>query len=106
MAAWRILRAGLRFCRSVSAGLVGHDEVEFLKGIHPLFYKKGQSFPKAHECGVLSTVAWGAMRAIDYLETDSDIDHKHVAIMGHSKMGKTVLWTAAQDERFAMAISA
>ena len=80
--------------------------VEFLKGIHRLFYKKGQSFPKAREWGALSAVAWGAMRAMDYLETDTDIDHTRVAIMGHSKMGKATLWTAAQDERFALAISA
>ena len=43
---------------------------------------------------------------MDYLETDDDIDHKRIAIMGHSKMGKATLWTAAQDERFALAISA
>jgi hypothetical protein len=86
--------------------LVGHNEVEFQRGIVPLFYREGQSFPKANEWGVLSVVAWGAMWAMDYLETDSDIDHTRVAIMGHSKMGKAALWTAAQDERFAMAISA
>jgi hypothetical protein len=86
--------------------LVGHNEVEFLKGIYRLFYKKGQSFPKAHEWGVLSAVAWGAMRAMDYLQTDSDIDHERMGIVGHSKMGKASLWTAAQDERFALAISA
>ncbi len=40
--------------------------------IHRLFYKKGQSFPKAHEWGVLSAVAWSTMRAMDYLETDED----------------------------------
>ena len=34
--------------------------------IMSLFYKKGQSFPKAHEWGVLSAVAWGAMWAIIY----------------------------------------
>ncbi len=97
---------GYAFVAVYQQDLVGHNEVEFLKGIHPLFYKKGQSFPKAHEWGVLSTVAWGAMRAMDYLQTDSDIDHNRVAIMGHSKMGKAALWTAAQDERFALAISA
>jgi hypothetical protein len=97
---------GYAFVVVYQQDLVGHNEVEFLKGIHPLFYKKGQSFPKAHEWGVLSAVAWGAMRAMDYLETDDDVDHKRVAIMGHSKMRKATLWTAAQDERFALAISA
>jgi hypothetical protein len=97
---------GYAFVAVYQQDLVGHNEVEFLKGIHPLFYKKGQSFPKAHEWGVLSAAGWGAMRAMDYLETDIDVDHNRVAIMGHSKMGKAALWTAAQDERFALAISA
>jgi len=43
---------------------------------------------------------------MDYLQTDGDINHNRVAIMGHSKMGKAALWTAAQDDRFALAISA
>lgn len=86
--------------------LVAHNEVDFSHGIAPLFYKEGQSFPKAYEWGVLSIVAWGAMRAMDYLETDDDVDQTRVAIMGHSKMGKATLWTAAQDERFALAVSA
>ena len=97
---------GYGFVAVYQQDLVGHNETEFLRGIHRLFYKDGQSFPKAREWGVLSAVAWGAMRAMDYLETDDDIDHKRVAIMGHSKMGKATLWTAAQDERFALAISA
>jgi hypothetical protein len=97
---------GYGFVAVYQQDLVGHNEVEFLRGIHRLFYRKGQSFPNANEWGVLSAVAWGAMRAMDYLETDSDVDHNRVAIMGHSKMGKATLWTAAQDERFALAISA
>ena len=97
---------GYAFVAVYQQDLVGHNEVGFLDGIHPLFYETGQSFPKARQWGVLSAVAWGAMRAMDYLETDKDVDHTRVAIMGHSKMGKATLWTAAQDERFAVAISA
>jgi (4-O-methyl)-D-glucuronate---lignin esterase len=101
-----ILAKGFCFIAVYQQDLVAHNEVEFRRGIHPLFYSEGQSFPKANEWGVLSTVAWGASRALDYLETDDTIDHQRIAVMGHSKMGKAALWTAAQDERFALAISA
>lgn len=101
-----IFKRGYGFCAVYQQDLVKHNEVEFLKSIHGLTYPKGQSFPKAHEWGVLATCAWGAMKAMDYLETDEDIDHTRIAIMGHSKMGKAALWTAAQDERIAVAISA
>lgn len=63
---------GYAFVAVYQQDLVGHNEVDFLKVIHRLFYKKGQSFPKAHEWGVLSAVAWSTMRAMDYLETDED----------------------------------
>lgn len=101
-----ILDRGYAFVAVFQKDLVGHNEVSFEKGIHPLFFKKGQSFPKADEWGVLSAVAWGGMRALDYLESDDDVDHERVGLMGHSKMGKAALWTAAQDQRFALVISA
>jgi hypothetical protein len=86
--------------------LVGHNEVSFSGGIHKLFYRDGQSFPKAHEWGVLTANGWTGMRTLDYLETNDRVDASRVAVMGHSKMGKATLWAAAQDQRFAMAISA
>jgi len=101
-----LLDHGFGFVAVYQGDLVRHNEVEFLKGIHPLFYRTGQSFPKANEWGVISAVAWGASRAMDYLETDRDLDARRVAILGHSKMGKATLWTAAQDQRFALVISA
>lgn len=101
-----ILDRGFAFVAVYQQDLVRHNEVEFNRGIHRLFYRDGQSFPKANEWGVLSAVAWGGSRALDYLATDTAIDHERVAVMGHSKMGKAALWTAAQDQRFALAISA
>jgi hypothetical protein len=49
--------------------------------------------------------AWGASRVMDYFEKDDDIDKKKVIIVGHSRGGKTALWTAAQDQRFAMCVA-
>jgi hypothetical protein len=42
---------------------------------------------------------------MDYLSADRGVDARHVAVFGHSRLGKTALWAAAQDTRFAMAIS-
>lgn len=49
--------------------------------------------------------AWAASRVLDYLQTDPAIDSERVGVAGHSRMGKTALWAAAADPRFAIALS-
>jgi len=74
----------------------------FKDGIHALL-DEGARPPDAW--GTIAAWAWGASRVMDYFETDKDIARDRVAVIGHSRGGKTALWAAAQDERFGLAIS-
>lgn len=55
--------------------------------------------------GKIGLWAWAASRALDALLSRPQIDEKHVAVIGHSRLGKTALWCAAQDPRLQYAIS-
>jgi hypothetical protein len=73
----------------------------FRNGIHALMDEQRDS----SSWGSIAAWAWGLSRAMDYFEKDADIDQHRVAVMGHSRLGKTSLWAGAQDERFALVIS-
>lgn len=70
----------------------------FQNGIHALLDKgrTGESW------GTIAAWAWGASRCLDYLATDKSIAADKVAVIGHSRGGKTALWAGATDQRFAM----
>jgi hypothetical protein len=85
-----------------SADLDPDNFDNFKNGIHGLLDKN----PRPGDAwGTIAAWAWGASRCMDYLQTDKDINRDKIAIVGHSRGGKTALWAGAEDTRFGMVIS-
>lgn len=49
--------------------------------------------------------AFGLHRAVDYMMQDEAIDSEHIAVVGHSRLGKAAVWAGANDTRIGMVIS-
>ncbi|HZG78913.1 MAG TPA: acetylxylan esterase, partial [Paenibacillus sp.] len=73
----------------------------FRDGVHGAFDPPGAERP-GHAWGTIAAWAWAASRAVDYMETDPDLDASKAIVVGHSRGGKTALWAGATDRRFAM----
>jgi pimeloyl-ACP methyl ester carboxylesterase len=75
----------------------------YSRGIRSFLAQGRPAADNAWRC--LSAWGWAASRIVDYLETEAAVDAKQVAVVGHSRGGKTALWAACEDERFAIAYS-
>ncbi|WP_161604229.1 esterase [Roseiconus nitratireducens] len=84
---------------------IGYNDIQpdrpnaFNRGVIGLTLPEGHSEPAADQWGTISAWAWGASRVVDYLQTDDDINEDRIAITGASRLGKTALWAAANDQR-------
>jgi len=77
-------------------------EEMFKTGVHTL-YPDLQN--REDNFSTIAAWAWAMSRAVDYLETDKDIDKKKIIAFGFSRLGKAALWAGATDTRFAMVLS-
>lgn len=80
---------------------VTSDDADYSTGLAKTIYPDGVKGTGASTAKIMMW-AWAAMRALDYMEIahQGDVDFDNVAIIGHSRLGKTALVTGAFDERF------
>jgi hypothetical protein len=86
------------------SGDIDPDRADVRQGVQPHYQKPGETKGGPHAWGTIAAWAWGVQRAVDYLITDPNLDRTRIAVVGHSRLGKTALLAAALDERIAMAI--
>lgn len=95
-----LLQKGWGFVWINATDVQPDNGASFDKGIIGLM-SKGQP-RKPDDWGVLRAWAWADSRALDYLQTDPQVNGKAVGIMGHSRFGKGAVVTMADDPRFAI----
>ncbi len=101
----RVLAHGIGFATFNYAD-VDPDALNALAhGIRAVYLKPGQTAPAPDEWGAISAWAWGISRVVDYFETDAGVDARRIAIIGVSRLGKTVLWAGARDPRIPLVIA-
>lgn len=83
-------------------GDIDPDQNDKREGIQP--HLAGDRKPTPNDWGTIAAWAWGISRVVDYLVTVPTIDPHRIAVVGHSRLGKTALLAAAMDERIALAI--
>ena len=83
---------------------VTSDDGDFTDGLAGVLLDGGQRAPT--DPGKITLWAWAAQRVMDWAQTQRDVlDLSCGIVCGHSRLGKTALWTGATDPRFAFAYS-
>jgi hypothetical protein len=85
------------------SGDIQPDRPDVLEGMRKVLgVAAGKKDPA--ETATIMWWAWGVQRAVDFLVTEKSIDPKRIAVVGHSRLGKTALLAGAFDERIALVI--
>ena len=75
------------------------------KSVYAMFFP-GRRISEIHENhAAIGAWSWALKRMLDVLEKEPLVDASRAAVVGHSRLGKTALWTGANDERFSIVIT-
>jgi len=96
----RLLEKGWGYAILVPTSFQADNGAGLTQGIIGLV-NKGQP-RKLDDWGTLRAWAWGASRAIDYFETNKDVDETRVGIEGLSRYGKAAIVALAYEPRIAI----
>lgn len=97
----QLISRGWGYAVIVPASIQADNGAGLRSGIIGLV-NKGQP-RKPDDWGSLRAWAWGASRALDYFETDKDVDAQRIAIEGLSRYGKATVVAMAYEPRFSLA---
>lgn len=100
----QLIRAGWGYVSLSTSSIQADNGAGLTSGIIGLTNKGARRTPE--QWGSLRAWAWGAARALDYLETLPAVDAKRVGIEGVSRYGKAALVTLALEPRFALGLIA
>lgn len=98
-----ILSAGYGIATIRNADIEPDRPDAWKSGVRSSFLTDGVQ--KKDDPATIAMWAWGLSRGLDALLTIPEVDPGRIVGWGHSRLGKTALWAAANDPRFAAAIS-
>ncbi|RLS41764.1 MAG: acetylxylan esterase, partial [Planctomycetota bacterium] len=75
-----------------------------IEGIHHGTHREGMWWWQARGYTPAGVEAWNCIRALDYLETRSEVDKNRIGVCGRSGGGAYSWWIAALDERIKVAV--
>lgn len=93
----RIVRSGVSIITCNTKDLAPDSKDEYMNGFAKLF-------SDLDDISAISLWALGNKLMIDYVESCDCFDKEKIVVFGHSRLGKTALWTAANDKRIKLAI--
>lgn len=96
----QLISKGWGYAIIVPSSIQADNGAALSQGIIGLVNKGEARMPD--DWGTLKAWAWGASRAIDYFETDNDINSDKIAIEGLSRYGKAAIVAMAFEPRISL----